>query len=182
MPRIASVDPNSAAAPVKDLFAIAQQALGATPNFVRAMATAPAALQGFLQLFGALSGGKLDNATRERIALAMAEKNACEYCVSAHTALARGAGLDAADIAAARQGGSTNPKANAAVQFARAVLEAKGDVSASDFAAVKAAGYGDEEIVEIVLHVGMNTLLNTFGRFSQIDIDFPRVALLGRGA
>jgi len=66
-----------------------QKQLGVVPNLFRLVATSPQALEGYLGLSGALAKGALPAATRERIALAVAEVNGCDYCLSAHTYLGR---------------------------------------------------------------------------------------------
>ena len=109
-------------------------------------------------LNSSLHGGALDAKTGERIALAIAEENSCQYCVSAHTALAQRAGLDAAEIEAARRGESADAKADAAVKFSRSVLDNLGDVTTAELQAVRESGYSEGEIVEIVTLVGLNIL------------------------
>lgn len=151
--------------------------LGSVPNMFRAIAVSPQALAGHLGLFGALGKGTLPAATRERIALAVADVNGCGYCLSAHTYLARNlAKLDDAEIMANRNGASNDPKADAAVRFAAAVAKLRGHVSDADFAAVKAAGYSDAQVIEIVQHVALNTWTNFFNEVFQTEIDFPAVA------
>ena len=92
MSRIAAIDPRTATGAAKPLLDAVQASLGVTPNLFRVLANSPKALEGFLGLHGASGGFSLDAATRERIALAVAESNGCEYCLSAHTAIGRGAG------------------------------------------------------------------------------------------
>ena len=153
-----------------------QKLFGTVPNLFRLVANSPAALEGYLGLNGALGKGKLDGRTRERIALAVAELNACDYCLSAHTYLGKNlAKLDDAEIAANREGGSTDAKAGAAVRFATAVVRARGHVSDADLQAVKAAGHGDAEVIEIVAHVALNTLTNFINSVAKTEIDFPVV-------
>jgi AhpD family alkylhydroperoxidase len=108
----------------------------------------------------------------------MAEGNGCQYCVSAHTALGKQAGLDESEIRAAREGGSADAKADAAVKFAQAILDNKGDITTGELNAVREAGYDDGEIVEIIGHIGLNVLTNFFAKAARIDIDFPEVQLL----
>jgi AhpD family alkylhydroperoxidase len=98
-------------------------------------------------------------AISERIALAIADINNCNYCLAAHSYLAKNlAKLDDAEIAANRNGSSNDRKADAAVRFAVKVATERGHVSDADLEAVRAAGFGDAEVVEIVLHVALNTL------------------------
>ncbi|MCK7614689.1 carboxymuconolactone decarboxylase family protein [Roseibium sediminicola] len=150
--------------------------LGSVPNLFRLTANSPATLEGYLGLNGALSKGSLAPQTRERIALAVAEINGCDYCLSAHTYLAKNlAKLDDAEIAANRNGTSSDPKADAAVRFAVKLVEARGRVSAADVSEVKVAGYSEAEIVEIVAHVALNTLTNYLNEAFETPIDFPVV-------
>ena len=182
VPHLKLIHPDAARGDLKGLYAAVTQTFGAVPNFVQAMGNSPALLSGFLGLYGGLSKGGIDAATAERIALAMSEANSCQYCVSAHTSLAEGAGLSASEIAAARHGTSADAHAAAAVRFARSVLDNRGQVTAGEVDAVRSAGYDDAQIAEIIGHVGLNTLLNYFGKASRIDIDFPRAPALAAAA
>ena len=150
--------------------------LGVVPNMFRLISTSPQALEGYLGLSGALGHGALPAATRERIALAVAEVNGCDYCLSAHTYLGKNlAKLDDAEIAANRAGASNDPKADAAIRFAAKVTRARGHVSEGELAAVKLAGYSDAQIIEIVQHVALNTWTNYVNEVFKTDIDFPVV-------
>ena len=153
-----------------------KQQLGVAPNLFRMVANSPAALQGYVGLLGALGKGALPAATHERIALAIAEFNACDYCLSAHTYLGKQvAKLDESEIAANRGGSSNDAKADAAVRFARKVAQLRGHVSDEDVRAVRTAGYTDGEIVEIVQHVALNTWTNYVNSVARTEIDFPVV-------
>jgi len=150
--------------------------LGSVPNLFRLLAVSPAGLEGYLGLSGALGKGLLDARTRERIALAVAEFNGCGYCTSAHAFIGRiMAGLSDTEIAANRRGDSTDERAAAAVKFAIKIVEARGQVSDADVAAVRVAGYSDAELIEIVLHVALNTLTNYVNEVAETTIDFPAV-------
>lgn len=153
--------------------------LGVVPNLMKVLSSSAAALGGYLSLNGALGKGALGAKTGERIALAIAEINRCGYCLAAHTYLGKNvAKLDDAEIAANRGGTSTDAKADAAVRFAAKVAQARGHVSDADVQAVKDAGYGDAEVMEIVVHVALNTLTNYVNEVAQTEIDFPVVELL----
>lgn len=150
--------------------------LGVVPNLFRLISTSPEALEGYVGMSGALSKGALPAQTRERIALAVAEANGCDYCLSAHTYIGRNlAKLDDAEITANRNGASNDPKADAAVRFAAQVVRTRGHVAEADLAAVRLAGYSDAQLVEIVQHVALNTWTNYFNEVFQTDIDFPLV-------
>ena len=151
--------------------------LGVAPNLFRMVGNSPAALESYLGMFGALGKGALPPPTRERIALAVAEINACNYCLSAHTYLGKSlAGLDDAEMAANRSGASNDSKADAAVRFAVQVARERGHVSEQDFQAVRNAGYDDTQIIEIVQHVALNTWTNYVNTVAETEIDFPLVA------
>lgn len=177
MARINVVTHETANAEQKALYDAIQSQLGMVPNFLKVFANSPAALKAFLGLYGVGNGGHLDPQTGERIALALAQQNACEYCLSAHTAIGRKVGLNGAEIDANRAGTSQDARAAAAVRFARALVEHTGDITNAELADVRNAGYSDAEIVEIITHVGMNILTNILGRASRIEIDFPKIDL-----
>ena len=175
IPLPASIDAAPAAS--RPLLEGVRKMLGSVPNLFRLTANSPAALEGYLALSGALAKDSLTPQTRERIALAVAEINGCDYCLSAHSYLARNlAKLDEAEIAANRDGGSSDPKADVAVRFAAKLVHERGQVSGADVSSVKMAGYTDAEIVEIVAHVALNTLTNYLNEALDTPIDFPGVS------
>jgi uncharacterized peroxidase-related enzyme len=170
----ASIEASPAAA--QPLLQAVKKQLGVVPNLFRLLGNSPAALEGYLGLNGALAKGALEAPTRERIALAVAEVNGCGYCLSAHSYLGKNlAKLSDEEIAINRDGGSTDPKADAAVRFAVKVVNARGHVPDADIRDVKSAGYSDAQVVEIVLHVALNTLTNYVNEVAQTEIDFPVV-------
>ncbi len=160
-----------------------EKSLGVVPNMFRAVSNSPAALKGYTGLNAALSQGGLSTQTLERIALAVAEANGCNYCLSAHTYLARNvAMLDDAEISANRNGHSNDPKADAAVRFAVELVKARGHVGDTEVAAVKKAGHDDAAIAEIVLAVALNTFTNYFNETARTEIDFPHVEAMRAAA
>jgi uncharacterized peroxidase-related enzyme len=166
----------AAPAASRPLLEAVKQQLGSAPNLFRLVSNSPAALEGYLSLSGALAKGTLPAPTRERIALAVAEINGCSYCLSAHTYLGKNlAKLDDAEITANRNGSSNDAKAEAAVKFAVKVARERGHVSETDLRAVKSAGYNDAQVIEMVLHVALNTWTNYINEVAKTDIDFPVV-------
>ena len=174
----------------KPLFAAVNKQLGVVPNLMKLVGHSPAALEGYLSLNGALAKGKLDAKLRERIALAVAEYNGCDYCLSAHDYLGRNvAKLNDSDIDAARDGHATDartdaardfhsedPRAAAALRFARRVTELRGRVSDADLSTLRDAGFDEASTVEIVVNVALNVLTNYVNNVAQTDIDFPKVS------
>jgi uncharacterized peroxidase-related enzyme len=149
---------------------------GVVPNMFRLISNSPQSLEGYLGLSGALGKGTLPAATRERIALAVAEVNGCNYGLSAHTYLGKNlAKLDNAEITSNRSGASNDLKADAAVRFATKVARDRGHVAEKELSAVRLAGYTDAQVIEIVLHVALNTWTNYFNEVFKTDIDFPVV-------
>lgn len=161
---------------VRRSFDAIEKQLGVVPNMMRTMAQSPRVLEGYLALSGALSRGLLPATLQEQIALAVAEANLCNYCLSAHTALGRRAGLSDEQLAASREGLSADAKAQAALQFALAVLRHRGGVGDDDLAHVRRAGFSDAEVAEIIGHVALNVFTNYFNRAADTEIDFPLVA------
>jgi len=171
-----------APAAAQPLLEAVKKQLGVVPNSFRLFANSPAALEGYLGLSGALGKGTLPTATRQRIALTVAEINGCDYCLSAHTYLGKNvAKLDDAEMIANRNGASSDPKAAAAVRFAAKVVRERGHVSDDDVRAVRLAGYDDAQVIEIVLHVALNTWTNYMNTVARTEIDFP-VVTAGKAA
>jgi AhpD family alkylhydroperoxidase len=152
------------------------------PNMVRVMANSPAMLRGYLGLAGALDAGSLGGPLREQIALAVAEANGCDYCLSAHTALGAGTGLTESDIAAARRGTAADPKHAAALLLAVALVEGRGRGVDAELNRARVAGYTNGAIAEIVAEVALNILTNYFNILAQTEIDFPRAKPLAVAA
>lgn len=172
LPIPATIDDTPAAS--RPLLEGVKKKLGVVPNLYRLVGTSPAALEGFLGLSGALGKGSISAALGERIALAASEVNGCDYCLSAHTYVAqKQVKLDDAEIAANRAGGSNDAKADAAVRFAARVARERGHVEEAEVAALKAAGYDDAQVIEIVLHVALNSFTNYMNEVAKTDIDFP---------
>ncbi|QQE09880.1 carboxymuconolactone decarboxylase family protein [Cupriavidus sp. ISTL7] len=177
MSRVPLIDPNHTTADRQALLAQIHGAFGATPNMFKAVANSPAALQSMWGSFGALGGGVIPARLGEQIAVAIANRNACEYCLAAHTALGRKAGASAEEMSAAQGGESTDPKTAAALRFALKLVEARGQVNDADVRAVREAGFNDEEIVEIVAHVALNLFTNYVNVAFAVPVDFPGVKL-----
>lgn len=177
MSRLTPIQPDHATGKAKELLDAVQAKLKITPNMTKVMANSPAVLQGYLSFSGALAGGALDAKLREEIALAVAEQNSCQYCLSAHTAIGKMTGLTDAEIESARGGSATSPKHAAALQFARQLLAKQGRIVDADVDAVRRAGLTDGEIAEVIAHVALNIFTNYFNNAADVEVDFPKIAL-----
>jgi uncharacterized peroxidase-related enzyme len=175
MPRITALSSSSASAAAKSLLEATHAKIGMVPNLYSTLAHSPAALTGYLQQTEALSGGVLAPTLREQLALVTAGVNGCDYCASAHTLMGKGAGLSAAETDKNLSGLATDAKAQAALDFAKAILQSRGHVTDGQLQSVRGAGFSEAEIVEIVAHVAVNTLTNYLNNVAETVIDFPRV-------
>ncbi|QBE61765.1 carboxymuconolactone decarboxylase family protein [Pseudoduganella lutea] len=152
-------------------------AFGVTPNMFKAVANSPAALASMWAAFGALGSGTLGAKLGEQIAVAIADINDCEYCLAAHTALGRKAGATSDEMTAAQAGQSHDPKTAAALTFATRVVRNRGKVGAEEVDALRAAGFEDGQVVEIVAHVALNLFTNYVNVALAVPVDFPQVKL-----
>ncbi len=169
------IQPSEAQGEFKDALDTVQKGMGAVPNLAKALANSPAVLKAYLALSGAVGAG-IPAPVRERIALTTAEHNGCDYCLSAHTYIAANAAkLPEAEIAAAREAKSEDAGHQAVLAFTKSVLTNRGHVSDQEMEALRGAGYGDKEIVDIVVSISLNILTNYFNHVAELDIDFPVV-------
>lgn len=176
MTGFAPVEPATATGKAAELLADVQKTLGLTPNMTKVMANSPALLKGYLALNGALSGGVLPAPVRERLAVATAEYNGCEYCLSAHTYIgANIAKIDAADLEAARDAKASDPHTQALLTLSDAIARGHGQVDDAALQAARDAGATDAEIGEVVGHLALNVLTNYFNILAKVDNDWPVV-------
>jgi uncharacterized peroxidase-related enzyme len=141
MPRIAIPKREDAPAESKPILDKVDKMLGFVPNLHRLMSLSPNALSGWATLMGSLAK-TLDVKTRDGIALAVSEADGCDYCLAAHSFIAGNvAKIPADEIELNREGRSSDPKRQAAVAFAKALIETRGKVSDAQFAAVREAGW-----------------------------------------
>lgn len=177
MPRIDPVKLNATDERTAASLRQVQARLGVLPNLVTTLARAPAALDAYLGISGALGKGRLSGRQRELIAIAIAQENECEYCLSAHGAIGQRIGLDPDDIQEARLGGAVDPEDRAAVRLAVSIVRSRGDVGDDDLQSARRAGLDDGLIVEIVANVALNALTNYLNRLADTEVDFPLVRL-----
>jgi len=173
--RIETLNPETTTGKSKELFDSVQKKLGFIPNLIKVFGNSPATLQTYLSLGELTASGRFSNKYREQLALAIAESNNCNYCLSAHTTIGKMNGLTEEQTEQSRQGISEDAKAQAGLQFAKDVTENRGQVSTEAINTVKTAGYNDGDILEIVLNVVSNTLTNYVNHLAETEIDFPKV-------
>lgn len=177
MTRLNLIDPAATTPDRQALLTQVNQAFGTVPNMFKAVAHSPASLKSMWGAFGALAKGSLAPKLTEQIAVAVADRNACEYCLAAHTALGRQAGATDAQLKAAQQGESADPATAAALRFALKLVNDRGQLQDADVQAVRSAGFSDEQIVEILAHVALNLFTNYVNVAFDVPVDFPAVPL-----
>lgn len=173
MNRIAQLDPTQTSGKTRQLLEAVQTQLGSVPNLFRVFGNSPAALEAYLRFDTALAGGVLPATVRDQIALVVAEINDCSYCRNAHAYLGAKAGLNARQIADARQVVANDERTEAILNLARNVVVQRGELSDTEFKAARTAHLTDAEIVETVANVALNILTNYVNHVAQTVVDFP---------
>lgn len=175
MCRIPGIDPSTTTRANRQLFEMAELKFGMVPMMVRTLAQSHAALAGWTGLSGALESGALGERARVLIALAIAQASSSNYCLALHTAFGERLGIAYRERLDARRGRALDPKEDAILRFALAMVETRGRVSDDTLALSRAAGLTDSELCEVSAHVALNLLTNYFNRLADTDIDFPKV-------
>ena len=177
MSRVPLIDRAAAGGDTRVLLDQVHGAFGVTPHMFRATANSPAALKAMWGFFGALGGGSLSPQLGEQIAVAVADRNGCHYCLAAHTALGRKAGVPAEAMAAAQSGQSSDARTAAALRFALLLVDGRGQVSTAQVQALRDAGFDDAQVVEVIAHVALNLFTNYLNVALDVPVDFPGVKL-----
>lgn len=178
MSRVTPIPSEKASPKVKELYAAIQKKMGRVPNIFLNMGNSPAVLEGYLSFSDAVNHTSLNPKLREQIALTVGQANQCNYCLSAHTAIAKGSGLEEQEIIQARQGHSQDSKTQAILKFTKQVVDQKGHLNNHDVAALKASGVTDTELVEMMMVISINMFTNYFNHITDPKIDFPEAAPL----
>jgi len=177
MPRLQAVEPETSTGQTKEVLDAVKQKIGRVPNIFKLMANSPAAVKGYLDFSAALAGGVLSPQLREQIAITCAEVNVCEYCLSAHVAIAKSIGMTDSEIEKARTERASDPRADAILTFVRAVVLRRADITDAYVAQLRECGVTDAEIAEIIANIALNVFTNYFNVISQTENDFPQVKL-----
>ncbi|MAC20716.1 MAG: peroxidase [Phycisphaerae bacterium] len=156
---------------------VAAETLNAAPfNIFKAMANNPTVMEGLMALSGAISKSEsLSPAETEAVMLRVSERNGCEYCLAAHTKIASNHGVDSDAAISYRRGEGTTNRESALLSFVDAILERNGWVEDSEMESFRAAGFGDDAVVEVVAVISWMTFTNTFNHVNRTELDFPAV-------
>lgn len=179
MPRTTALKPEHVPADSKSTLDTFTKNIGFTPNMMATFAQSPLAFNSWATLRSTMSKA-LDVKTRDSIGLAVSEVNGCNYCLGVHSFTAENlAKMPVDEIILARKGRASDPKRDAAVQFAHKVIQTRGHVSDADLKTVRDAGYTDANLMEIVVLVAMFSLTNFFNNVFDPEKDFPAVTPAG---
>ena len=180
MSRVPLIDPATADGAVATQLSRINGVFGTVPNMFRAVANSPAALQSMWGAFGAFATGSLGAALTEQIAVAVADRNRCRYCLAAHTALGANAGLGHAELTAAQQARADDPRTQGLLEFVVALVEQRGDVDGQSIERLRELGWSDGQIVETIAQVALNLFTNYINIALDVPVDFPEVPLTAR--
>ena len=182
MQRIKTVQPESAADPTKRLLERVKQQMGTVPNIIATMAHSLPVTNAFLEFNKSLANGLLSPSLREKISLAVAQANDCGYGLAAHTAIGKKLGMSDAETVDARVGKASDDRERAALEFSQRIVMKRGAVNDEDVVELRAAGYNDSEIAEIVGNVTLNIFTNYFNHVAGTEVDFPAAVELTEAA
>lgn len=177
MARIQTINRQTASAEINATLDAVKAKMGKVPNLVATFAQAPVALNAYLALSDVVSKGRLTAKQREALALAIGQANSCQYCLSAHSLVAKGAGLNTEAIQSARQASAEDALTDALLKLAVKIVQQRGVLSDADFAEAYLAGVDDGLVLEVITSVALNTLTNYTNHIVQTEIDFPVVTV-----
>ena len=173
MSRLSKVSPEEAVGKTADLYGAIKSSLGGVPNLFQGLGSNPRALEIFLGIGGGLKGGSLSLREQGSIALTLAQRNSCEYCLAAHTVLGKMGGLSETEMISNRMGGSEDHKKNALIKLVGEIVDKKGNVGDETLSSFRAAGYTDSHVGEVLLAVVQNIYTNYFNNLNRTEVDFP---------
>ena len=173
MPRLKVVEADQASGKVKETYNNLNSKFGKVFNIFKGMGNSAAALNAYLNMSATLGEGDLSPEDREVVYLAVSERNKCHYCASAHTVIAKNAGMSDIQILAARKHEGLDDKHQTLVRFINRVMDTQGFVDDADVEAVRDAGYTDGQIAESIAYIGLATYSNLFNHVFDTELDFP---------
>ncbi len=148
-----------------------QKALGFVPNLYATIAYSANGLSRFLDYQNAPTS--LNNKEKEAVNLIVSQVNGCVYCQSAHLVLGKMNGFTDEQLTAIRKGNSNDAKLNALVQLAADITRNRGNAASELVDVFFAAGYTNENLVDLVLQVSDKTAMNYLHNLTQVPVDFP---------
>jgi uncharacterized peroxidase-related enzyme len=177
MSRISTPPVSAATGATAELFSRIKKAAGGVPKTYAAIgALQPAALSAVLDAEAILAAGSLSKQDIETVKLTVSAATGCTYCTAAHSLLGKLAGLTPDTLGKLRKSEPTgDAKRDALARFVRILVGTSGETTDAQFAAIKGAGYTDQQLVEISLAIALVIFTNVFNRINDTDVDFPPV-------
>jgi AhpD family alkylhydroperoxidase len=156
------------------LFDNLTKAIGSVPNLYAVFARSENALGNYL----ALSNAKTSLRAKEKevVNLVVSQVNGCDYCLAAHTAIAKMQGFTDEQILEIRRASiSFDSKFDALAKLAKSIAENKGHADEQLVENFYAAGYNESSLIDVVIVVGDKTITNYLYALTGVPIDFPKV-------
>ena len=171
MPRLHQVDPTRDSGPGAEILngPLKQKQI----NIFKGLATNAGVLKAFLGFAQGVKTGALTDADHEVVALVVSQLRRCDYCLAAHTQIAKGAGIPEDDALKIRQGTIDDPKHQAIIDFTTAILESDGFVSDEQLRSFRDAGFDDAAVIEVIGQITVMTFTNLFNHVHETEVDFP---------
>jgi len=146
---------------------------GFLPNLFGAFAGSPAVLEAYINISNLLERTSLTPQEQQVVLLTVSLENGCEYCVAAHSFVARVIAKVPADIVDALRNGTavTDKKINALIVFTRAMVQKRGHASQDDLQQFFNAGYTQAQALEVILGITMKTLSNYTNHIVDTPLD-----------
>lgn len=174
MPRLNTVEPKTDAGPGAEL--LNGPLKNKQINIFKGLATNHGVLKAFVSWSPGIKTGALTKAEHEVVQLVMAQENNCEYCIAAHTQVAKGAGLSDDEITGVRRGRVANDKYQALSDFVRTVWSKNGYISNEELDAFRDAGFDDAAVIATLAEMSVAVFTNLFNHVNETVIDFPEPA------
>jgi uncharacterized peroxidase-related enzyme len=162
----------TATEPARTTLAEARKAYGFVPNLLAVMAEAPALVKSYVALSRIFEETSFSPSERQVVLLTTSYENGCEYCIAAHSVIAGMQKVPDDVVQAIRNGRPiADKKLEALRRFTAAVVTSRGWPSDADTGAFLNAGYGRQQVLEVVLGVGIKTLSNYTNHIADTPLD-----------
>ena len=164
--------PDSAPEGSKETLSAAKKHYGFVPNLMGVLAEAPAAVKAYALLSDAFASSSLSPVEQQVVTLSVSHVNGCSYCMGAHSAVAKLAGMPDTEVEALREGRLlSDPKLEGLRKFTGILLEKRGLASPEDVDEFLAAGYTKAQVLEVIVGVSFKTLSNYTNHLADTPLD-----------
>ena len=172
MPQFTIYRIDSAPRASRETLRLIQQKYGFVPNLIGELAAAPAAVMAYATLSGLLEGTSLSPVEQQLVLVAASIANECHYCVAAHSAGLKMAGLAQDQIEAIRENRElADGRLEALRRFTSAVVEKRGHLDSAEVQTFLKTGYREEQVFEVLVGVAMKTLSNYANHLASTPLD-----------